>query len=151
MSLNSGELHLPVLCMPVVFAVIPAKMSSQSVQLAFESSVNRWVGCDWATEFGILKLNLRNLRSSQLDRLAKATSGTESLEWRKAATWARKVEDDARRTLELARQARDAFLQHDLSSSIEFAERADQLELAWHEEPLWRFLLQAIQKECCVK
>lgn len=121
------------------------------MQLAFESLVNRWVCCDWATEFGILKLNLRNLRSSQLDRLAKATSGIESLEWRKAATWARKVEDDARRTQNLARQARDAFLQQDLSSSIKFAERAVQLEQAWHEEPLWRFLLQAIQKECCVK
>jgi hypothetical protein len=126
-------------------------MSSQSVQQAFESAVNRWVGCDWSTEFGILKLNLRNLRSSQLDCLAQATSGTESVEWRKAAAWARKVEDDARRTQDLARQARDAFLQQEFSNSLEIAERAVQLELTWHQEPIWGLLLQEIQKDCCVR
>ena len=131
--------------------VISTFMPSEAVRNAFEIAVDRWVTCDWPTEFGPLKLKLKNLRSFQLERLAQATSGQESQEWRKAATWVRRIEDDAAKAQDFATLARDAIYQQDQPGAIELAERAVQIELAWHAEPVWGNLLRAIQEECSVK
>ncbi|MDA1232783.1 MAG: hypothetical protein O2856_18600 [Planctomycetota bacterium] len=132
------------------FDMISPAMPMQTICNAFEMAVDRWVTCDWPTEFGLLKLNLQNLRSFQLARLAQATSGQESQEWRRASKWVRKIEDDATKAQDLATLARDAIFQQDQLGAIDFAERAVQIELAWHSEPVWGNLLRAIQEECSV-
>ncbi|HQX51294.1 MAG TPA: hypothetical protein PLY87_24975 [Planctomycetaceae bacterium] len=122
-------------------------MNTPSVTKSYESAYGKWQFCDWQTEFGILKLNLMGLRAVQADRLAIATGGQESCEWRKAAVWLRRVETDAAKAQELATQARDASLQNDHMLATDLINQACQLEAAWHQSLVWHPLSLAVHAE----
>ncbi len=128
--------------------IILPDMLTQPVIAAFEAAQNRWITCDWSTEFGEMRLNVQGLRSSQLLRLADATSGEETREWRKAADWVRRIEDDATTAQHLAHRALEAFQNQEHSQAISLAERAVQLESTWHETQVWRSLLDAVLAAC---
>ncbi len=119
-------------------------MPTQTVTEAFEAAVGKWTTCDWATEFGCLNLNLKGLRSPQLERLAFATRGEESQEWRNAADWVRIVEDAAAKAQELATLAHEASLRNEHSHSRQLIQQACEIEAVWHRELIWQPLCQAI-------
>jgi hypothetical protein len=127
--------------------MVVLNMSTNSVYETYCACVGRWQTCDWTTEFGLLKLNLNGLRSTHLERLGHATSGVESLEWRKAASWVREIETAAGRAEELATRAIDALKTHEMSRSVELIQQACELERQWHSKPLWRQLELAILNE----
>jgi hypothetical protein len=120
----------------------------QSVAKAYDSTHRQWQTCDWTTEFGGLKLNLRGLRSAQALRLAKATCGSESNEWRMAAKWLRTIENGAATAESFALLAVDAASIGDHADAVKLIAQAVEAEAAWHEKPIWRALQIAIQREC---
>ncbi len=122
-------------------------MNTSSVIESYDSAYDKWLVCDWPTVFGALKLNLMGLSAVQADRLAIATSGQESSEWRKAASWLRRVEADAAKAQELATQARDASLRNEHLRAIDLIDQACQLEAAWHQSLVWHPLSLAVQAE----
>jgi hypothetical protein len=68
---------------------------------ALQSAATAWTGCDWDTEFGPHKANLRGLCSRQARLAAQATRGEESARWREVCQFLEAVEQDARRATEL--------------------------------------------------
>ncbi|TWU62768.1 hypothetical protein [Crateriforma conspicua] len=87
-----------------------------------------WTGCDWATEFGPLKLNLQCIRSRQARTVASATRGLEAEQWLAAAKWLEKVESDAIRATELRRQADHADGKGDAGEAFRLRRAADEIE-----------------------
>lgn len=122
-------------------------MSKSSVIQSYEAAHDKWQMCDWPTQFGVLKLNLMGLRSFHADRLAAATGGQESREWRNAAAWLRKIETDAARAQQLATLAKEASLQNDHLRAIQLINESCQLEAAWHEKLIWDSLAKAVATE----
>jgi hypothetical protein len=122
--------------------------TSQGVAEAHESVHQQWQTCDWATEFGGLKLNLHGLRSVQALRLANATCGSESNEWRMAAEWLRTIEDAAATAESLGLQARKASEAGNHADAVKFIAQAVEVEGEWHENPVWEVLQFAIEHEC---
>jgi hypothetical protein len=144
--LNCPVTHSQRILQKLTIMIFPGDFT-QSANAAFVTSNDRWITCDWTTDFGALHLNLNGLRSFQLERLAHATSGRESHEWRNAAAWVKRVENDAAEAQSLAQRALDAFQKLDFTVAIDLAERAVQLELAWHSEPIWGLLLHAVRSQ----
>ena len=120
----------------------------ESVAAAYESVRQQWQTCDWVTEFGQRKLNLRGLWSTQALRIARATCGSESKEWRLAAEWLRTVEDAAAAAESLAMQAINASSAGKHADAVRFIAQAVEVEAAWHQQPIWSALQCALEQEC---
>ncbi len=58
-------------------------------------ATKQWWGCNWRTQFGPRKLNLRDVRSRQARLIANATSGEESSAWEAATEYLVGIENDA--------------------------------------------------------
>jgi hypothetical protein len=117
----------------------------KEIERAYLEARTKWTGCDWPTAWGKLLLNLNGLRASQAFLLARATAGGEAAEWRAAAGWLSRIEQDAldaetaaERAITLARFGR-------LQEALAHAQRAYALEATYHNSPIWQPLREAIE------
>lgn len=85
--------------------VVHVMTSSEDLLEALRSAPSSWQGCDWDTEFGLRRANLRGLSSRQARLAAEATRGKESEFWREAFRYLDGVERDARTAASLASEA----------------------------------------------
>lgn len=104
----------------------------------YEELQNRWVGCDWPTEFGAGGLNLCGITARQAALLARATSGQESADWDEAARWLTKVEADAEAARQAAALAWQEASAGQLEKAYSHARRACELERRYHRHAHWQ-------------
>ncbi len=93
--------------------------STSILNQALDAAQSAWVGCDWDTEFGDRKQNLRGLRSRQAKLAAQATRGAESIRWWEACRFLERIEQDARAAASLAAKAVAQWQRGDLASGPE--------------------------------
>ncbi len=120
-------------------------MFSAEIHRFFRQASGGWTGCDWPMQFGKLGLNLCGLKSSHAALMARATSGEESCEWRRAAKWLAQVEQDARQA-EAAAQAALGFADEHPAEALRCAEDACRLESQYHEHLVWQPLRDALAR-----
>lgn len=118
------------------------------IDSAFQAASGRWRGCDFVTEFGVSKINLKDLRSSQALLLARATSGQERMDWHAAVTWLEVVERDAAAAEAEARHAVDLARAGLLVEALEHASAACEIEQKHHQRLVWRPIQQLIELAC---
>jgi hypothetical protein len=112
---------------------------------AFLQASGKWGGCDWPVQFGKLGLNLRGLESRHADLMARATSGEESTEWRRAAKWLARIEQDARQAEDYARAAVE-LTDKQLDEAVRSAEQACYLEAKYHDHLVWQPLRDLLDR-----
>jgi hypothetical protein len=120
----------------------------ESVELMKEALHNAqaaWEGCDWDTDFGRRRANLRGLRSRQARIAARATRGTESAYWREVDRFLDMVEKDAQQAGEIAAEAVTQWCQGDLSAALSRLDDAIALE-ALYREPLAYSRLRSLMR-----
>jgi prophage DNA circulation protein len=117
----------------------------QTFGSVYDRLADRWVGCDWPTDFGTRHLDLRGVTARQAALLARATSGQESDQWQDAARWLTKVEADAEAARQAARAASQEALAGQYGRALEHAQRACELEQAYHRRVVWQPLVDAIR------
>ena len=103
----------------------------------FDRLEGQWAGCDWPTEFGPGRLNLQAITSEQAAMMGRATSGSESSQWREAAVFLAHVERDAEAARDAALQAREEAAAGRLREALEHAGRACEIERRYHKLPSW--------------
>lgn len=110
----------------------------QLIAEMFTVASERWKGCDWSTQFGPLRLDLRGLRSGQAHLLAEATSGQESECWESAARWLRQVERDSQDAKSAAKAAMQHLERHDFTIAMRCIHLAVSLESKYHCPAVWQ-------------
>ena len=117
---------------------------------ALQTAQAAWTGCDWDTEFGLRRANLRGLCSRQARLAAQATRGEESAYWREVCKYLDAVELDARTAAELAGGAVEIW---DLGNTVEALRRLEDaiaLEARYREPVAYAKLLSLMrQNESC--
>lgn len=96
-----------------------------------------WQGCDWHTQFGALKVDLRRLRSQQTRLLSDATSGEEAHVWEQATGWLRQIEHDAQTAETAAGDAVQAVQKLDFDWAEERIREAVNLEAKYRTAMVW--------------
>ena len=96
--------------------------ATDGLSTALQLAQSAWTGCDWDTDFGARRANLRGLSSRQARLAAEATRGTESEFWREASQYLDAIERDAATAASLASEA-VVFWQ--LGNSTEALERLE--------------------------
>lgn len=110
----------------------------------YEQIKGHWRGCDWPTKFGTSELNLTGVTARQAALLARATSGQESADWQEAAHWLTAVEADAEAARHAAERAQFDAEAGRLQDALAHAERAVELERAYHASAGWQDLKDAV-------
>lgn len=119
----------------------------QSLASLFERLRDHWIGCDWPTEFGPLRLNLQSITANQAALMVRATGRRESLEWREAAAFLAQIEADAKAARRAAALARDHAAAGQFHAALAHAERACEIERRYHAQPGWGPLVTAIRHQ----
>ena len=122
-------------------AITPLQVLKQALQAAQAA----WTGCDWDTEFGPARVNLRGLCSRQAKLAAQATRGEESSHWREACQFLDTVEHDARMAADLASKAVDAWSLGNIAEAIRRLEAAIELEARYREPVAYPSLRELMQ------
>jgi hypothetical protein len=112
---------------------------------ALQAAQAAWTGCDWDTEFGPGRENLRGLCSRQARLAALATRGDESAYWREVCRFLDSVEQDARTAAELASKAIDLWHLGNIGEALRQLEDAIALE-ARYREPVAYSELRSLMK-----
>ena len=112
---------------------------------ALAAASGKWTGCDWPTQFGPSRLDLRGVRSSQAILMATATAGSEASDWRNAVTWLKCVEQDARQAESEAQTAVHLARSGKLRDALQCADRACAIEAHYRTPHTWRPLRDAIE------
>jgi len=107
------------------------------IEQAYQHAVGKWSGCDWRTEFGQGRLNLRGMKSPQAALMAGATAGNEAENWRAAVAWLSRVEREAQEAEAQARRAVLLALSDKLQEALDHARRACAIEAKYHTELVW--------------
>jgi hypothetical protein len=113
---------------------------------ALQSARAAWTGCDWDTEFGARRANLRGLCSRQAQLAAQATRGEESTHWREVGRYLETVEQDARRAADLAGEAIKVWSLGNVAEARNRLEEAIELE-ARYREPVAYSRLRRLMRE----
>lgn len=79
--------------------------TAEDLSTALQQAQSSWKGCDWDTQFGLRRANLRGLCSRQARLAADATRGEESDFWREVFRYLDGVERDAAAAASLASEA----------------------------------------------
>jgi len=111
----------------------------------FAHAVGQWIGCDWPTEFGRRRLDLRDLRADHAVLMARATAGTEAEAWWEASRWLARVETEA---LEAEAEARQAIAKAEAGSWLEalsHARAACDMEARYHSQLIWQPLRESVE------
>ncbi|OYP31137.1 hypothetical protein [Rhodopirellula sp. MGV] len=119
------------------FALAPVSTCSQPSVAQTDVNGN-WTGCDWETEFGPLKLNLKGIRSRQAMLAASATRGQEAEQWRDAAKWLQALEDDARKASEFWQLACLAESNGEMDQAVRLRSAGDAIEEKYPRHPASR-------------
>ena len=122
--------------------------SRDLLHAALQSAQAAWTGCDWDTEFGPNRINLRGLSSRQARLAAQATRGDESTQWREVIHYLDAVEQDARLAAELASDAVDFWSLGNTAEASRRLEQAIALESHYRQPiayPRLRPLMQPAQ------
>ena len=106
-----------------VGAIAPKELAE-----ALQAAQAGWSGCDWETEFGTTRVNLRGLRSHQARLAAQATRGAEASCWQEACRYLETVERDASRAAELARCCIEKWMLGDIEAARRLLDEAIALE-----------------------
>jgi hypothetical protein len=114
---------------------------------ALEAAQAAWAGCDWDTEFGPGRTNLRGLCSRQARLAAQATRGDESAHWRDVCHFLDAVEQDARRAAELAQGAVDVWSLGNVVEGLRRLEDAIALEARYREPVAYPGLRNLMQQD----
>lgn len=116
--------------------------STSILNQALDAAQTAWVGCDWDTEFGERKQNLRGLRSRQAKLAAQATRGAESIHWWDAYRFLARIEADAKTASSLATTAVALWQRGEFASGLERLDQAIELESTYHSTPVYASLRQ---------
>lgn len=116
-----------------------------TIEAAMAAASGRWTGCDWPTQFAGSQLNLHGLRPSQALLMARATAGSEAVDWRAAAAWLEQLEDDAHQAESEAHTAACLARGGRLPESLVWARRACALEARYRQPLTWQPLRDAIE------
>ena len=116
--------------------------STSILNQALGAAQSAWVGCDWDTEFGDRKQNLRGLRSRQAKLAAQATRGAESIRWWAACRFLERIEQDARVAASLAAKAVAQWQRGDLVAALNHLDQAIELESNYHPPQVYPLLRQ---------
>jgi hypothetical protein len=119
---------------------------AQEISDVYLAAVDRWRGCDWATNFGPQRLNLQGMNSKQTRLLAEATSGEESNAWGEATRWLEQVERDANAAQSAANTAIELLETDDLPVALSKVKEACQLESKYRQPVVWTPLCKLISK-----
>ncbi len=111
---------------------------------ALAAASGKWTGCDWSTQFGRTRLDLRDLHSAQANLMAQATAGNEAADWRNAVTWLKRVEQDASQAESEAQTAARLARSGKLRDALQCADRACAIEARYRKPFTWRPLREAI-------
>jgi hypothetical protein len=117
----------------------------QEIATALAAGRGKWTGCDWPTQFGRNRLDLRGLRPSQALLMQRATAGSEAADWRDALLWLRRVEQDASQAESEAQTAADLATRGKLREALDHVKRACGIETRYRESSIWRPLRNAIE------
>lgn len=126
------------------------RMTTQSESLndSLRAAQAGWTGCDWDTEFGPEKKNLRGLRSGQARLAAQATRGEESAYWREVSIFLEQVEKDAAAASQLASDAVECWIGGNQTEAIERLRKAISVEARYREpvtySVLWKLIGQTV-------
>jgi hypothetical protein len=112
---------------------------------ALAAASGKWTGCDWSTQFGRSRLDLRDLHSSQATLMAQATAGGEAADWRDAVTWLKRVEQDASQAESEAQSAARLARSGKLRDALQCADRACAIEARYRKPLTWRPLRDAME------
>jgi len=115
------------------------------IRQGYLAGQNRWVGCDWATDFGPRHLNLSGIRARQAGLLGCALAGAEAQAWFEAKYWLESVERDAADAALAASEALILVSHGDFLRAEESAGRACAIESKHPHRPVWADLLKAVQ------
>jgi hypothetical protein len=122
------------------------------VRAAYEGAKRTWTGCDWPTQFGKLKLELKGVTAGTAQAMAQSGLDADSAaEWQAAAHWLAKVENHAQRAEAFAALALAAANDDQWLQAQQHAAHAWDLEFAtgrpiWRGAPwTWQKLHQAIE------
>ena len=96
--------------------------AADEILTALQLAQSAWTGCDWDTDFGLRRANLRGLCSRQARLAAEATRGAESEFWREAFQYLDTVERDA---VSAASLASEAVVLWQFGNTAEALERLD--------------------------
>jgi len=118
---------------------------ARGIAAALAACSGAWTGCDWPTQFGRNRLNLKGLRSSQALLMERATSGSEAADWRNAVGWLRRVEQDARQAESEAMTAARLADCGRLLEALECAKQACAIEARYRDPPTWQSFKDAIE------
>jgi hypothetical protein len=100
----------------------------KEVRQALQTAQSAWIGCDWDTDFGPGRINLRGLGSRHAWLAARATRGDESKNWREAYQFLDRVEQDAQTAATLASEAVDLWCLGNHREALALLEEAIDLE-----------------------
>jgi hypothetical protein len=103
-----------------------------------------WTGCDWPVEFGIHRLQLQNMTSSQCQLMARATAGREADSWWEAAHWLARIERQAGEARQAAQDALVAVDDQRWAAALTHARVACEIEGRYHTNLIWQPLRDAI-------
>ncbi len=113
---------------------------------ALQSAQAAWTGCDWDTEFGPDRENLRGLCCRQARLAALATRGDESDHWREVCRFLDAVEQDARLAAELASRAVEFWRLGNVTEALRRLDDALALE-ARYREPVAYLRLRSLMRQ----
>jgi len=113
----------------------------------YRQGVGRWIGCDWRTDFGSAHLDLADLKASQVQLLARATSGKEASDWQAASLWLSRIEQAAQEAEMEAGIALALVATGQFHEALYHAQQACTIEACYHASPsIWQPFCMAIEK-----
>lgn len=123
-------------------------MSLEDIRQCYAKATRTWTGCDWATQFGSARLNLKGLTPGDAELRAQQEAAAKE-DWLAAARWLTEIEQSAERAEVQAALALAAANAGDLDTALEHADAAWSLEeatgrTAGASSPAWSELRQLI-------
>jgi hypothetical protein len=115
------------------------------IATALAAASGKWTGCDWPTQFGQNRLNLKGLQPSQALLMERATAGSEAADWHDAVIWLRRVEQEAHEAESEAQTAARLARSGRFPEALEGARRACGIESRYHKSLVWQPLFDAIE------
>jgi hypothetical protein len=115
-------------------------------EFEFRAAENRWGGCDWDTQWGSNKLNLKGLTARRTRLMANAISGVEAKAWSDAGDWLAQIEMAAAEAKSLAAQAVQQCQNANWAQALQLMEAACAIESKYHSTLVWQSLREAIQQ-----
>ncbi len=119
--------------------------ATDEISAALRIAHSGWIGCDWDTEFGPERANLRGLSSRQARLAAEATRGSESQFWREAQQYLDQIERDRGAAANYASEAVDFWRLGNKVAAMERLESAINLEATYRSPVVYSKLREVLR------